>query len=154
MVKCVNPVCRKQIDEQFYFCPYCGTDNRAPENRTELADHKHQYPGAGPYFCVWCGDQAGQVHLVRKSLRKPLLLIGLSVVCAYVLLLGAVAFATYSPSKPHLFGFGEWSRTEIQTHSSRYGDQTTTKGANLLLMSALIPAVILGVYVRLSRRVY
>lgn len=154
MARCISPYCRKDIDEQFYFCPYCGKDNRAPEKRFEPADHQHQYPAAGSYYCVWCGDQRGKTYLVARPWRKPLLAACVVLGSAYFGFLCLTSFATFSRSKPGLFGYGEYCRQQVQV-SGRHGRHySSTAGEEMIKYTVIAPIAIAGIVFRLSRNRY
>jgi len=55
MVHCVSEDCRQELDEKWSFCPYCGTDNRPPEDRTGVDDCVHEFFDSRG-FCVLCGE--------------------------------------------------------------------------------------------------
>jgi len=154
VVRCINSNCRKEIDEQFYYCPYCGTDNRAPENRFEPADHQHQYPAAGAYFCVWCGDQRGKTYLVARPWRKPLLAACISLGLAYLGFLSITSYCTFSGAKSSFFGYGEVCQREVQVYTRHYGYHTSTAGNETIKYTLIIPIGIAGIIFRLSRRGY
>lgn len=151
MVRCISPSCRKEIDEQFYFCPFCGTDNRAPENRFEPADHQHQYPAARSYYCIWCGDQRGVNYLVSRPWRKPLLHMAIGVALLVATTVGITAFTTYSASKPGLFGFGKWCRTPVEVHSRRHSTYMSTNGLELIKYELLGVMLVAIAYHRYQR---
>jgi len=145
MVRCINPSCRKEISEQFSFCPHCGTDNRAPEQRFQPPVHKHQYHGVSD-FCVVCGRERGTAETTqRRPNWKSFWAMVAAIVALTCITVGATAFATFSASKPDLLGFGAWCRipVEVQPQRDRIPDPDhqylqdvqpywTTKGLQLL----------------------
>ncbi len=54
-VRCVSQSCRHKIDPGWWFCPYCGADNRPPSQRQEIAVHTHEYLYKVGYSLV-CGE--------------------------------------------------------------------------------------------------
>ncbi|MDR3690389.1 MAG: hypothetical protein P4L46_13490 [Fimbriimonas sp.] len=58
MVHCVSETCRREIDEDWDFCAYCGADNRAPEKRYRVRYCIHRYPD-NQHFCIFCGGRYG-----------------------------------------------------------------------------------------------
>jgi hypothetical protein len=69
MANCVNPKCRRPIQDDFYCCPACGTDNRPPEKRLAVAAHNHQYGGFSGRFCVWCGEPYDEPYRFGRMWR-------------------------------------------------------------------------------------
>lgn len=54
MVPCVSSSCGRLIEDEYAFCPFCGSDNRAPLQRVQVGFHTHIYPEEGKY-CATCG---------------------------------------------------------------------------------------------------
>jgi len=83
MAHCINRECGLEIRDEYYFCPCCGTDNRAPEKRVRLAEHAHKYPEIGTLYCVWCGEPPDEPYHMKRRTRigvgKFLLIVGLLV---------------------------------------------------------------------------
>ena len=59
MANCLNASCRKEIDDAFAFCPYCGTDNREPHARAPVRCTRHQ-AAEGGRDCVLCGKRLNE----------------------------------------------------------------------------------------------
>jgi hypothetical protein len=89
MVHCTNASCRGEIEESYCFCPYCGTDNRAPESRRPVGGHVHEYPSNNCAYCVICGEGYDDRFAIGRKKRKK---IGLSLIAASLAL---VVFAAW-----------------------------------------------------------
>jgi len=150
MAQCINVNCRKTIDDQFAFCPYCGTDNRAPDKRLQPKSHQHQYPAAGPYFCVECGVQQGKATKVNRPANNVVRTIVVSIGCAYLLLILVTWYATFQSSQPRLLGFGDWCRSQKVMDSTQM-NQPMTKGGYLLSFLIGTPVVTAMIAMRFRR---
>jgi len=58
------------MDPVWFFCPHCGTDNRAPDDRVGVSRHEHQFIVPEP-CCIWCGCVEG-VGAGSKGVQKSL----------------------------------------------------------------------------------
>ncbi len=92
MVSCVSSTCRQVIEDEYSFCPFCGTDNRPPTHRMPVGHHTHIYP-EGAKYCVSCGalDELRIIRAIDAERGKKLTLIGSSILAAALLLFGVVA---------------------------------------------------------------
>jgi len=54
MVRCDSAECNRELEEDWQFCPYCGSDNRPPEQRSQLVGCLHNFYIGGSY-CTRCG---------------------------------------------------------------------------------------------------
>ncbi len=69
MVHCVSESCRKEIEETWSFCPFCGTDNRPPEERPTIGACAHQFIPPNK-FCLRCGRSVDQINKKMGPKRK------------------------------------------------------------------------------------
>ncbi|HTQ09067.1 MAG TPA: zinc ribbon domain-containing protein [Fimbriimonadaceae bacterium] len=83
MATCVSRACGQTIDDGFAFCPYCGTDNRPPENRPPIPNCAHQDVEGGG-FCVLCGEALWDPSFLGRAWRMR--------AAALLLVLGFLAF--------------------------------------------------------------
>jgi hypothetical protein len=78
MARCIDEGCRCEIEDRYCFCPYCGTDNRAPEARDPVGGHDHSFPGENCLYCVRCGELSddvagkGRTWRIRTAVGKIL----------------------------------------------------------------------------------
>jgi len=87
MTTCLSSSCRQIIEDDYSFCPYCGTDNRPPTHRMPVGHHTHLYP-EGSKYCVSCGalDELRIIRAVDAEKGKKITWIGSSILGAAILL--------------------------------------------------------------------
>lgn len=66
MKTCVNPQCRRQLENDWTFCPACGFDTRPPMNRATVIGCSHRVLPQNT-FCVDCGAQAGSASVPLQA---------------------------------------------------------------------------------------
>lgn len=71
-VHCVSEHCRREIDPNWAFCPYCGEDNRPPDQRHPVGEHSHQYLQKGSGCCLLCGEPADEPYAMKRVWRVRL----------------------------------------------------------------------------------
>ena len=66
MAYCMSASCRKEIDDSYAFCPYCGTDNREPHERAPVVCSRHlAVPGGRA--CVLCGKRLNSDGTAKRG---------------------------------------------------------------------------------------
>lgn len=142
MPNCVSEHCRKQLDERWPFCPYCGTDNRAPDQHYVVPEHKHEFL-SGWNYCLRCGEAADEPYGMKRVWRVRLAL----VVLAVALFLGFSVFDLQlaNMGKPALFKdwILSWYHSPI-SHYSRYGRSYTTELGSDASWWIAVAAIITG----------
>jgi hypothetical protein len=124
-VNCVSSSCRKPIESTWDFCPYCGSDNRAPSDQPGVDPHKHQFlQGLG--YCLLCGEAHDEPYAMsgRWRVRLATCLLLLSLLLGFLILNIQMA----GNNRPAIAK--SWIRTwydQPVSHRSKYSGRYTTQ---------------------------
>ena len=142
MAHCVSETCRKEIRDDWSFCPFCGVDNRPPEHRPHVDYCKHYfYDPAG--YCIYCGAGCGgKASIAEWSLR-----VKLGALCVFVGILGL--FGVFLIWAIHTKGGGpgyDWVRSwydQPRYHSLRSGGgYYSTAGSDDLTNGGIVSMIL------------
>ena len=68
MAFCISDACKREIDENWSFCPYCGEDNRSPDQKAPIGEHGHTYI-TNEFYCLICGHVRGAAGTTLRNQR-------------------------------------------------------------------------------------
>lgn len=144
MPNCVSEYCRRQVDERWAFCPYCGTDNRPPDRRDPVGEHRHQFLAKNAGCCLVCGEPADEPYIFKRVWRVRISLIFLGLALFLILSLIDIQMAHAGKTVPFKDWILSWYDNPV-THRRRYrGTYTTALGSDVSLWLG-VGAVLVGV---------
>lgn len=152
MTHCVSDSCRNEIQPDWKFCPYCGTDNRPPEDRPKVRSCIHQFFD-GQDFCIRCGGKRGDRYWeVPEGQRKAGVVIAIlgGVLWLFDFIVGLVHMRGTGP----LSGWVNSWYTATHMERSKYGQDYTVANGPMITSYIFLGglAAIIGGFVLINRK--